>query len=141
MDPPPSSRRWRSPRSSVMAMTTWDLAAAPDPTRPATALSTPASSTPAADHPRLWRNEAAGRYELSVEEEIVAVAHFVDQGGLTVVPHTEVAPTRRGQGIGAVLVGGVLEDLRARGQKVVPQCWYVRQFIEEHPDYSELIAP
>lgn len=131
-------------------MTTRDLAAAPDSTRPAPALRNPALRTPAAEHPtgavsdsaqpRLWRNEAAGRYELSLEEEMVAVAHFVDQGGLTVVPHTEVAPTRRGQGIGAVLVGGVLDDLRARGQQVVPQCWYVRQFIEEHPDYSELIA-
>ena len=133
-----------------MAMTTRDLAAAPDSTRPDPAWSNPALCTPAAEHPtgaasdsaqpRLWRNEAAGRYELSLEHELVAVAHVVDQGGLIVVPHTEVAPTRRGQGIGAVLVGGVLDDLRARGQQVVPQCWYVRQFIEEHPDYSEVIA-
>ncbi|MFN0026919.1 MAG: GNAT family N-acetyltransferase [Acidimicrobiales bacterium] len=88
----------------------------------------------------LTRNEQAGRYELALDGELVAVAHFVEQGELTIVPHTEVSPTRRGQGIGAVLVGAVLDDLRQRGHRVEPQCWYVQEFIDLHPEYSELLA-
>ncbi len=88
----------------------------------------------------LTRNDPAGRYELAVEGEVVAVAHFVEQGDVTTVPHTEVSPSRRSQGIGAVLVAAVLDDLRQRGHRVVPQCWFVQEFIELHPEYSELVT-
>ncbi len=86
------------------------------------------------------RNQEASRYELALAGELVAVAHFVEQGDIITVPHTEVSPSRRGQGLGAVLVGAMLDDLRQRGHRVEPQCWFVQEFIELHPEYSELVA-
>jgi predicted GNAT family acetyltransferase len=104
----------------------------------------PAASLPRVNDPStsavLTRNEEAARYELALAGELVAVAHFVEQGAVTTVPHTEVSPARRGQGIGAVLVGAMLDDLRQRGRQVQPQCWFVQEFIELHPEYSELVA-
>lgn len=88
----------------------------------------------------LRRNEPAGRYELLEAGAVIAIAAFHEHDGVTIVPHTEVLPARRGQGIGAVLVGGVLDDLRARGQRVVPQCWYVAQYLREHPEDADLVA-
>jgi len=96
---------------------------------------------PAADGIRLHRDDARGHYTLDLHGEAVAMATFHDLGnGTTVVPHTEVLSSRRGQGIGALLVGAVLDDLRSRHQQVVPRCWYVAQFIDEHPDYLDLVA-
>ena len=87
------------------------------------------------------RNEQRERYELVDGDVILGIADYREQGGgVVVMPHTEIHPDRRGQGLGAVLVRGALEDLRARRATVVPACWYVAEFIDEHPDYAEMVA-
>ena len=82
----------------------------------------------------------AGRFELLVDGEVAGVAEYHARGDVVVVPHTEIAVDRRGQGLGAVLVAGVLDELRRRGARVVPRCWYVAEFIEAHPAYADLVA-
>ena len=87
------------------------------------------------------RNEQQSRYELVDGDAVLGVADYREgPGDVVVLPHTEIRPDRRGQGLGAVLVSGALEDLRARGATIVPACWYVAQFIDEHPDYAEMVA-
>ncbi len=46
----------------------------------------------------------------------------------------------RNQGLGEVLVRGALDDVLARGGTVVAQCWYVAEFIDQHPEYADLLA-
>jgi hypothetical protein len=41
---------------------------------------------------------------------------------------------------GGELVQGTLDALRHDGSRVVPQCWYVAQYIDEHPEYEDLLA-
>jgi len=86
------------------------------------------------------RNERAGRYELHVDGALAGVADYTERGDVLVMPHTEIDPSRRGQGLGAVLVQGALDDIRPTGKKVVPSCWYVAQFIDENPSYKDLLA-
>jgi predicted GNAT family acetyltransferase len=38
-------------------------------------------------------------------------------------------------------VRGALDDVRRAGATVVPQCWFVHEFIEANPDYADLRAP
>ena len=54
--------------------------------------------------------------------------------------HTEVDPAFAGQGLGERLVAGALEDLRARGLKLVPLCPFVRAYLRRHPDQADLVA-
>jgi predicted GNAT family acetyltransferase len=61
-------------------------------------------------------------------------------GDVVVLPHTEIDPARRGHGLGAVLVQGALDDVRARGRTVIPTCWYVREYLDLHPDQADLLA-
>jgi hypothetical protein len=84
--------------------------------------------------------EDLGRYELLVDDDVVAVADYYDRGDVVVMPHTEVAHQLRGRGFGAMVVQGALDDLRAKGKRVVPSCWYVREFIQAHRDYADLLA-
>ena len=86
------------------------------------------------------KNEAEARYELRVDGEVVGIADYVEQGGAVVLPHTVIDRARRGQGLGAVLVQGVLDDVRPTGRTVIPSCWYVAQFIDENPSYKDLLA-
>ncbi len=89
---------------------------------------------------QIRRDDERARYELVVDGRVVGVADFVDQGTTVVLPHTEIDPRLRGRGLGAVLVRGVLDDVRAQGKVVVPTCWYVREYIEQHPDQADLLA-
>jgi len=86
------------------------------------------------------KNEAAQRYELHVDGELAGIADYHEQGDALVFPHTEIDPRRRGQGLGAVLVQGAMDDVRPTGKKVVPSCWYVAQWLDENPTYKDLRA-
>ena len=82
-------------------------------------------------------NEARSRYELLDGDDVVA---YAVRHGAVVLPHTEVDPRRRGQGLGAVLVGQALEAVRNSGRSVVPACWFVAEFIAANPAYQDLLA-
>ena len=84
-------------------------------------------------------NPVRSRYELFVDDELVGIADYRVQCEVVVIPHTEIVRARRGRGLGALLVRGALDDVRAAGRSVVPQCWYVAEFIDAHPDYRELL--
>jgi predicted GNAT family acetyltransferase len=85
-------------------------------------------------------NPDRSRYELTLDGRLVGVADYRDEGGTLVFPHTEIEADLRGRGLGAELVEAALDDVRRRGQSVVPTCWYVAQFIDEHPGYRDLLA-
>jgi predicted GNAT family acetyltransferase len=84
-------------------------------------------------------NPVHSRYELYVDGELVGIADYRVQGDVVVMPHTQIDRDRRGNGLGAELVKGALDDIRASGRTVVAQCWYVAEFIDEHPEYQALL--
>jgi uncharacterized protein len=53
---------------------------------------------------------------------------------------TYVPPAHRGRGVAARLVEAGLDYARAQGCRVVPTCWYVRQWMRAHPEYEDLLA-
>lgn len=85
-------------------------------------------------------NVDRSRYELVVDDQVVGIADYDTVGEQLVFPHTEIEAALRGHGHGAALVRGALDDVRRRGHTVVPHCWFVRQFIDEHPDYADLLG-
>ena len=90
---------------------------------------------------RVGHNVDRSRYELFVDGELAGVADYhVADDGVIVFPHTEIDRARRGRGLGAELVRAALDDVRSRGGRVEATCWYVAQFIDEHPDYRELLG-
>jgi predicted GNAT family acetyltransferase len=86
------------------------------------------------------RDDAGSRYELLEHGEVVGIADYVVRGDVVVFPHTEIRRDRRGQGLGAVLIGRALDDVRPTGRRIVPACWFVREFVDEHDDYRDLLA-
>ena len=85
-------------------------------------------------------NPDRSRYELYIDDELVGVADYVLERDVLVIPHTEIERSRRGHGLGAILVRGLLDDVRSRGRTVVPRCWFVREFIEANASYADLLA-
>ena len=93
------------------------------------------------------RNETAvvdnpldSRYELFLDGKLVGFADYHVDDDTVIFPHTVIDPSLRGQGLGAELVKGALEDVRDRGRSIEPRCWYVDQFVRENPEYEDLLA-
>ena len=85
-------------------------------------------------------NAAVSRYEICVDGRVVGFAGYRIAGDTVEFPHTEITPRLRGQGLGARLVGFALDDVGDSGRRVQPLCWYVAQYLREHPEYEHLRA-
>ncbi len=85
-------------------------------------------------------NPADARYEVRVGDELTGKLEYRRQVGAVDLFHTEVEPGVRNRGLGAVLVRGALDDLRARGDRVIPTCPFVAAFIRRNPEYADLVA-
>ena len=83
-------------------------------------------------------NPERSRYELAIDDELVGIADYRVMGDVVVFPHTEIDPSRRRQGLGAQLVKYALDDVRANNRRADAQCWYVAEFIAEHPEYADV---
>ena len=83
-------------------------------------------------------NIAKHRYELSVDGHVAATYYAIADGVITFV-HTEVPPELGGKGIGTKLIRGALDQVRADGLKVIPQCPFVKAFIEKNAAYQDLL--
>jgi predicted GNAT family acetyltransferase len=90
--------------------------------------------------PHVTDNPRASRYELWLGTTRAGLIEYRSEPGVVVLVHTEIDPAFEGQGLGQRLVAGALEDLRARGLKLVPQCPFVRAYLRRHPDRADLIA-
>lgn len=86
------------------------------------------------------RNDEADRYEIHVDDELAGFTVIQVDPDATVMPHTEVDEKFEGRGLSTVLIQRALDDLRSRGDKVVPTCQAVARFIDKHPDYADLVT-
>jgi predicted GNAT family acetyltransferase len=80
------------------------------------------------------------RYEILEDGAVVGEILYRTEPGVVVLVHTEVDPSEEGKGIGGRLVASALDDIRARGLRVVPLCPFVRAFIRHHPEYQDLVT-
>jgi len=89
-------------------------------------------------------NAPHGRYEARVREglpdggRVIGVLRYEEQDGVVVMASTVTDPQYRGNGIASALTQRALDDARAAGARVQPDCWYVEGWIERHPDYAGL---
>jgi predicted GNAT family acetyltransferase len=81
-------------------------------------------------------NSARSRFELVIDGHTALAAYRLAPGVITFT-HTEALG---GRGIGSLLAKGALDQVRARGLKVVPRCSFIKSYIGKHPDYQDLLA-
>ena len=79
------------------------------------------------------------RFEIAVDGEVVGfLAYHRTPRALSLI-HTEIEPGHEGEGLGSQLISAVLDTARAEGVQVLPICPFVREFIEEHKEYLDLV--
>lgn len=86
------------------------------------------------------RDDFAGqRFELEIGEALAFIDYLRD-GRKVIMTHAEVPLDLRGGGVGSALVKGALALVRERGEKVVPLCPFVAQYMHRHPETQDLLA-
>jgi predicted GNAT family acetyltransferase len=91
------------------------------------------TTTDVTDHPERHR------FELAVDGHIAFAAYRRD-GDVLALTHTIVPQELAGQGIGSKLIAAVLEQVRARGETIVPECSFVAAYLQKHPEDADLVA-
>ena len=86
---------------------------------------------------------------LDREAEPGTPAHMANMGtvlsykevrpGVIEIKSTLVPPHLRGQGVGTQLAREALDWARGEGYRVVPLCPFVAEFIEQNPEYQDLL--
>lgn len=84
-------------------------------------------------------NRAEQEYALTVDGHVARAAYQIE-GDRIVFTHTLVPKAIEGRGVGSKLIRAALDGARDRGLKVVPQCSFVRAYIDRHPAYRDLLA-
>jgi len=82
-----------------------------------------------------------GRYHLIVDGVEAGELDHRMVDGRRVLVHTGVHDGYEGLGLASKLAARALDDARAEGLHIVPQCPYVRSYLERHPEYQDLVAP
>jgi predicted GNAT family acetyltransferase len=79
------------------------------------------------------------RYEIRDGDRLLGLAAYQRRGNQVVFTHTEVESDEEHSGLGSTLVRAALDDVRSKGETVVPMCPFVRGWIERHPEYRDLV--
>ena len=87
------------------------------------------------------RNDAEGRYDITVDGEPAGFTVFIDRGEQRIFPHTELDEKFSGRGLSGILVHDALEDTRAAGKRVVPVCPLVKRYVSKHPEVQDIVDP
>jgi predicted GNAT family acetyltransferase len=88
----------------------------------------------------LARDDEGKRYTGTVDGRVAAFAEFIPTGELVMFTHTQTDPSFEGQGVASQLVRWALDDVRARGLRVVALCPFVKSYIGKHADeYGDLV--
>ena len=80
-----------------------------------------------------------GRYHLIVDGVEAGELDYRMHEGRRVFTHTGVRDEYEGQGLAGKLARRVLDDARAEGLKIVPQCPFVRSYLERHEEDADLV--
>jgi predicted GNAT family acetyltransferase len=90
------------------------------------------------DVPPVVDNEAASRFEISVDGRVAELV-YRRQGDRLVLMHTGVPDELEGRGVGGILVAAAIERARQAGLTVVPRCPFARGWLERHPEVAATV--
>ena len=85
-------------------------------------------------------NSEHSRFEGRLDDRVVAFSEYeLPRPDVIVFLHTEVDPEFEGQGLGSVLASTALDQVRARGLRVVARCPFIAAYIRRHREYADLL--
>jgi predicted GNAT family acetyltransferase len=78
------------------------------------------------------------RFVLDVNGNEVYVLYAEDKNTIDLYS-TYTPPKLRGQGLAEKVFLAAFKYAKEKNLKVIPSCWYVRKFIEKHPEFRTIV--
>jgi uncharacterized protein len=94
---------------------------------------------PVTETPQVTDNQAASRFELTVDGHL-AELRYRRNGKRLVLVHTEVPAELEGRGLGSALVAAAAGRAASEGLTVVPLCPFARGWLERHTDVAATLT-
>lgn len=87
------------------------------------------------------QNPDETRFEAHLDGEVIGYADYKQtEKGVRDFHHTFVDEDQREQGVAAELIQGALERTRQEDMKIWASCPYVKDFLNEHEEFHDLIV-
>lgn len=80
-----------------------------------------------------------GAYVIEVDGQRAGKAEYRVKDGRVVFTHTEVDDAFSGRGLATKLARFALDDVKAKGVKIVPRCPFIAAYVERHPEYQGMV--
>jgi predicted GNAT family acetyltransferase len=80
------------------------------------------------------------KYEIRDGDRVLGIAAYQRRGDVTDFVHTETDADSGVPKVGSTLVRAALDDVRARGGRVIASCPFVRGWIDRHAEYADLLV-
>ena len=84
-------------------------------------------------------NEPGQRYEVTLDGQ-TAFSQYEMRGDTILFLHTELPEALEGRGIGSAIAKAALDDAQRRKLSVIPECPFIRGYIDRHPEYRDLVG-
>ena len=82
----------------------------------------------------------AHRFTIALPSGTAVLAYTPAGPGVLELYSTYTPPADRGNGHAAQLVEAAIAYARAEGLRIIPSCWYVGQWLDQHPEHADLIV-
>lgn len=83
----------------------------------------------------------ARRYALRVDGALVSAVDYVQNENAISFTHTFTDPKQRGHGYAGEIVAFAVDDVEnTTPYRIVPMCWYVGKWFDEHPERAGLLT-
>ncbi len=86
------------------------------------------------------RNESRNRFEATIDGTPAGFIDYRARDGEVTLIHTETLSGFEGRGVGSTLAKAALDDIRARGEKAVAVCPFIRSWLAKHPGVHDDIV-
>jgi predicted GNAT family acetyltransferase len=84
-------------------------------------------------------NPDKARFEIVADGELAGFVQYHLRGDEIAFTHTETDDRFRGHGLASQLVRAALDAARVRQLAVLPYCPFVRSWLDQHPEYADLV--
>ena len=80
-------------------------------------------------------------YIATLDGRVVGVLTYErGDGRIIELQHTVVRPEARDRDIGTALLRDAFDQARLTGYRIIPTCSFIPSFLEDHPEYCDLIV-
>ncbi len=84
---------------------------------------------------------ARNRYAARIDDQVVGCSDDEPSEGVIAFTPAQIEPAYRGRGIASQLARGSLDDVRREGGRSVrPVCPFYVWYVDQHPEYADLVT-